>query len=123
MNIKLEELEIYKVSMEIGELVYEMVSGWNYFDKDTLGKQIVRSADSIALNVSEGYGRFFYKENRNFCYYSRGSAKETFTALQKAVNRNLITAEQYAFISDKLNLYFKLSYAYIKSIGTTKDDS
>ncbi len=91
-----------------------------FLDKDTLGKQLVRSADSIALNISEGYGRFFFKENKNFCYHSRGSAKETVTALEKAKQRNLISLEQYQLVSEKLNLYFKLSYSYIKSIGTTK---
>lgn len=121
MNIKLEDLEIYKISLDIGDLVYEVVSEWNQFDKDTLGKQLVRASDSIALNISEGYGRFYFKENKNFCYYSRGSAKETLTALEKANKRNLITVEQYKLVSAKLNLYFKLSYSYIKSIGTTKE--
>jgi four helix bundle protein len=120
-SIRLEDLEIYKISMEIGDLIYDLVSGWNHFDKDTLGKQIVKAADSIALNISEGYGRFFYKENRNFCYYSRGSAKETFSALEKALKRKLVTPEQHKLVLDKLNLYFKLSFSYIKSIGTTKD--
>ena len=123
MSIRLDDLEIYKTSMEIGDMAYEVVSKWNSFDRDTLGKQLIRAADSIALNISEGYGRFFFKENKNFCYYSRGSAKETVTALDKALRRNLIAPEQYRQVSDKLNLYFKLSFSYIKSIGTTKEVS
>ena len=121
MGLKLEELEIYKVSMEIGEIVYGVVVGWNLFDKDTLGKQFIRAADSIALNISEGYGRFHYKENKNFCYYSRGSAKETITALEKAKTRNLISPEQYQLLVHKLNYYFKLSFYYIQSIGSKKE--
>lgn len=121
MNIRLEDLEVYKISMEIGDIAYEIVSGWDFFDKDSLGKQLVKAADSIALNISEGYGRFYYKENKNFCYYSRDSAKETSTAFEKAKRRKLISPEQHQLITDKLNLYFKLSYLYIKSIGTTKE--
>lgn len=64
--IKLEDLEVYKVSMEIGEIVWEIVEKWNYYQKDTLGKQFTRSADSIALNISEGYGRFHYAEKETF---------------------------------------------------------
>jgi four helix bundle protein len=64
--IKLEDLEVYKVAMEIGDIVWEIVEKWNYYQKDTLGKQFTRSADSIALNISEGYGRFHYAENRFF---------------------------------------------------------
>lgn len=107
--IKLEDLEVYKVSMEIGEIVWNIVEKWNYYQKDTLGKQFTRSADSIALNISEGYGRFHYAENRNFCWYSRGSAFETGTAIRKAVQRNLLSEEEYEVLKSKLLLYFQIN--------------
>jgi four helix bundle protein len=117
-GLKLEELEVYKVSMEIGELVWQIVAKLEYFERKTLGAQFVNAADSIAFNISEGYGRFHYKENKNFCYYSRGSAKETLTATEKARTRNLISNEEYVLINQKLNLYFRLIFGYINSIGT-----
>ena len=117
MSLKLQDLEVYKVSMEIGEIAWNIVSDWPPFAKETLGKQFVRAADSVALNISEGFGRFHYKDNKNFCYYSRGSAKETLTALEKAKNRGLVSPETYQLFSEKLVFYFKLSYSYIKSIG------
>lgn len=116
-GIKLEELEVYKVAMEIGELVWGIVDQWHYFPKKTLGAQYVDAADSIALNISEGYGRFHYKENRNFCYYSRGSAKETFTATQKAWKRRLMSEEDFKVLSQKLDRYFRLMFGYSRSIG------
>lgn len=122
-TIKLEELEVYKVALEIGEIVWTIVEKWEYFAKKTLGCQFVEAADSIAFNVSEGYGRFFYKENRNFCYYSRGSAKETLTAVSKAKSRNLITDEQFNLLSPKLDHYFRLMYGYIKSIGKNDNEA
>jgi len=115
---KLEELEVYQVAMEIGELIWEAVSRWDYFSKKTLGAQLVESGDSIALNIAEGYGRFHYKENRNFCYYSRGSAKETLSAVSKARTRNLISEEIFCILSQKLTSYFRLMFNYIGSIGT-----
>lgn len=121
-GLKLEELEVYKVSMEIGEIVWQVVLKWEYFERKTLGAQFVDAADSIALNISEGYGRFHYKENKNFCYYSRGSAKETLTVTEKAKSRNLITEEQYLLLIEKLNLYFRLVFGYINSIGTSGEN-
>lgn len=88
----------------------------------TLGAQFVNAADSIALNISEGYGRFHYKENKNFCYYSRGSAKETLTAVEKSKSRNLINESEYLLLTQKLSLYFRLIFGYINSIGTSGDD-
>ena len=121
-SLRLEDLEVYKVAMEIGEMVWVIVGRWDYFQKKTLGTQFVNAADSIALNISEGYGRFHYKENKNFCYYSRGSAKETLTALNKAKTRSLLTEEEFQLLSAKLNLYFRLVFGYINSIGKTKED-
>ncbi len=92
--ISLIDLEVYKVALLIGDKVYKMVDKWDYFNKDTLGKQFVRAADSIALNIAEGYGRFYFKENKNFNYYSRGSAFESTACLRKAFKRNLILEEE-----------------------------
>jgi four helix bundle protein len=115
--LTLDNLQVYKVSVEIGELAWDIVSKWSFFERDTLGKQFTRAADSIAFNISEGYGRFFYAENRNFCYYSRGSAFETLTAVNKARSRNLLSEDQFLLLSSKLNFYFTLINPYIKSIG------
>ncbi|MGQ9799185.1 MAG: four helix bundle protein [Ignavibacterium sp.] len=50
-----------------------------FFTKDVVGKQLIKAADSVAENLSEGFGRYFYKENKQFCYHSRGSLFETKT--------------------------------------------
>jgi len=64
--MKLEEFHVYQLSMEMGEKVWEIVIKWDYFSKDTIGKQLVRSVDSVAANLSEGYGRFHFNETKHF---------------------------------------------------------
>lgn len=51
--MKLEDLEIYKLSIEIAERVWNIALLWKQFEKGTIGKQILISADSIAANISE----------------------------------------------------------------------
>lgn len=77
--MKLEEFRVYQLSMDLGEEVWNLVIKWDYFAKDTIGKQLVRSMDSVAANLSEGYGRYHFKEAKNFSYYSRGSLYESKT--------------------------------------------
>jgi len=91
----LEDLKVYQLAMEVGDSNWKIVSKWNYFERDTIGKQLVRAADSIAANISEGFGRYHFKENRYFCFVARGSLFETKTWLEKAVKRNLITLEEF----------------------------
>lgn len=102
--MKLEELQVYQLSMDLGEKVWSIVNDWSYFEKDTIGKQLIRSVDSVAANISEGFGRFHYKDAKKFYYYSRGSLYETKTWLSKAKNRNLISKEN--FIEFEKNNYY-----------------
>ena len=36
---------------------------WTYFKRDSIGKQVCRSSDSISANIAEGFGRYSFKEN------------------------------------------------------------
>src|ERR1035437_1337643 len=117
MKSALNDLEIYREAMEIGEEVWSMVAHWDFFAKDTIGKQIVRASDSVAANLSEGYGRFHFKENQKFCYYSRGSAEETQTWLEKAARRDLVERETARSLYDRIETLKKRINAYIHSIG------
>ena len=117
MSKSLNELEIYREAMRLGEVVWDVVSTWPQLAQDTVGKQLIRSADSIAANLAEGYGRYHYKENLKFCYYSRGSLAESQTWLEKAANRKLIDTDQARQTYRELETLRKRLNTYIKSIG------
>lgn len=115
--MELEELKVYNMSMDIGENVWGFVSEWNYFEKDTIGKQLVRSIDSVAANLSEGFGRFHFRESKHFAYYSRGSLYESKTWITKAHNRKLIKQEQFENLMSSIEIIGKMLNKYIQSIG------
>lgn len=106
----LKDFQVYQRAMNLGDQVWSVVDGWTWFQRDTVGKQLVRAVDSIAANLSEGLGRYHYRERINFGYYSRGSLYETQTWLTKAKNRNLISDEDYdSFINEIKNIGIKLN--------------
>lgn len=113
----LEDLEVYQLTESFSDEIWFIVHRWDYFAKDTVGKQIVRSADSISANIAEGYGRYHYKENRNFCYFSRGSIIETKGWLKKSKNRNLLNEEEFNGLFEKLQIIHLKLNAYLKFIG------
>jgi four helix bundle protein len=122
----LEDLEVYQLAEKFSDDIWAIVIKWDYFAKDTVGKQMVRSADSISANIAEGYGRYHYKENRNFCYFSRGSILETKGWLKKAKNRSLLNDDEFNMLFETLQtIHIKLN-AYLKFIGksatSTKQD-
>jgi four helix bundle protein len=115
--MNLDDLRIYQRAMSLGASMWTEVRAWSRFDKDTIGKQLVRSADSIAANISEGNGRFHYGEIRQFCYYARGSLEETKTWVAKAEDRQLLSHERSAEFRSELNALSRMLNAYIKTIG------
>jgi four helix bundle protein len=119
----LEDFKTYNFSMEIGEEIWNIVLKWGYFEKDTVGKQLVKAADSIAANLSEGLGRYHFKETKNFAYYSRGSLFETKTWLTKALNRKLIMEEQFVSLISRIEEIGRMINGYITSIGSVSEPS
>lgn len=115
--MKLEDLQVYQISMKLADEVHDLVMEWDNFHKFSTGTQLLDAADSVSANISEGYGRFHFKDHRNFLYFSRGSLSETKTWLTKAVTRKLIAEEKYNDLMNRYNsLGIKLNN-YIKSIG------
>src|SRR6516225_7993903 len=102
MSNRIEDIEIYNLSEEFADRIWFLVLKWDFFEKDTVGKQLVRSSDSIGANIAEGFGRYHYKENKNFCFFSRGSIIETKGWLRKAKTRNLIDEETFQSLFQQL---------------------
>jgi len=86
-----ENLRIYKLAEELADEIWKIVHRWDTFARDTVGRQIVRSADSIGANIAEGTGRFNFQDNRRFVKTARGSLNETQHFLRRAFKRDLLT--------------------------------
>jgi len=116
-----ENLRVYKLAEEIADIVWDIVSRWDYFAKDTTGKQLVNSADSIGANIAEGYGRGSHADNRRFAKISRGSLFEVKHWLRRAYKRELLKEDEIERLHSLVNeLTPKLS-AYINSISNKID--
>ena len=100
--LKLNDIGAYKISFNLSNYIWDIVILWNYFEKDTLGKQWVRAIDSISANIAEGFGRYTKKDKINFYRYSFGSLKESMDWAQKAKIRKIITSQQYEYIMNEL---------------------
>jgi four helix bundle protein len=115
--MKLEELRVYHMAMDLGEATWKIVEGWDDFPKRTMGCQLVKAVDSVAANLSEGFGRYHYADSKRFCYYSRGSLFETKCWITKANNRKLIPDDEYTKFIQQIELLGIRINNYINSIG------
>lgn len=122
-NTNFENLEIYQLSEKLADKVWNIVLSWNNLASDTIGKQLIRSADSIGANIAEGNGRGTPIDNRRFLRMARGSLYETRHWLRRAKTRNLLTDDQIEFLSANIiELTPKLN-SYIGKVSKTIRES
>ena len=113
----LSELRIYHLAVEIGEKVWEEVSGWDSFSRWSLGKQLVECADGIAATMIEGYYRHTSGEVVRFFRYALSSAKEASLWWWRAWRRGLISRRGcYEEVRDKLNDLIPQTINFIKTL-------
>jgi four helix bundle protein len=115
MKLELEQLEIYRLSETIADAIWKICEEWSWYNKHTVGGQLVRAADSIGANIADGYGRFSFREKVRFCYYARGSLMETKYFLKRAEVRGMITTTQLDKISGVVASLAPMLNAYIRS--------
>jgi len=120
MDYTLEKLEVYNLAEDFSDRIWKIVQCWKIFEKDTVGKQMTKAADSISANIAEGYGRYYYKESKQFYFYGRGSILETKSWLSKCNRRGIIPIEESEeLINYAEKILFKLN-AYIKFVAKSQ---
>jgi four helix bundle protein len=111
------DLRVYRLSEELADLVWDSTRRWDVFARDTVGKQVVRSADSVGANIAEGSGRGTYQDNRRFVRTARGSLYETRHWLRRAFRRRLLLDVHVAPLQSLLTEPDPTLNAYLNSIG------
>ena len=87
-----EELECWKACAEVRRFIIALIKGYPKDEKFALIDDMKRAARSSTHNIAEGFGRFHYQENIQFCRQSRGSLYELID--------QLITSKEEGFIQD-----------------------
>lgn len=99
-----EEMNIYQLAREQSNTIWFLIQNTTLGQDYKLREQINGSSGSVMDNIAEGFGRGGNKEFINFLSYSRGSCCETKAQLQRALDRNHITKEQYLELVSKAEI-------------------
>ncbi|MGC1515373.1 MAG: four helix bundle protein [Maribacter sp.] len=95
-NIKtFEDLECWKKGTILRRAIGTTIKTFPDFEKYELVSQMRRASRSITHNIAEGYGRYHYQENAQFCRISRGSTYEIIDQLVTALDEEYIELEKH----------------------------
>src|SRR3974390_256277 len=89
------DLVVWRLARELRIIVYSLVKKLPAEEKYALNTQMRRAAQSIGANIAEGFGRYSYRENIQFCRQARGSAFEIRDHLVTAVDAQFITRNEF----------------------------
>ena len=112
----ISDLKVYNESLRVGEVVWCIIRKFDARTYDALGRQLIRSTDSISANISEGFGRFHFRDKKRFYYIARGSLEESITWLTKANLRNQLTNAEFAETIESLIEIRKMLNGLIRSL-------
>lgn len=121
--MKLEDLKLYQECLDFEKEVWDIANNWEGFNRDTVGKPFIQSADAISGNIAQGYGRYNFKDKKHYCYISRGYLLKTKGWLIKSKERELIGEEKADELIEFVEKIHRMLNAYIRSIGRPKDDN
>ena len=63
-----DELQILKDAEALADDIWQLVLRLSPFERDVVGRQLARAADSVGANIAEAYGRFHFGE-KNGSYH------------------------------------------------------
>lgn len=111
------ELEIYQSSLPIAEKIYKLAEKFPKDETYGLADQLRRASASIGANITEGFGRFHYKDKLLFFYDSRGFAYETMHFIELSSRIGYINDEDRSNLIEALNKLSVRINNFINSIG------
>jgi four helix bundle protein len=107
-----KELKCWKAAVELRTELKPKIDAFPIEEKYRLKDQLIRALRSVTNNIAEGYGRYHFQENIQFCRQSRGSLTE--------IQDHLITQSEFDFFDGKIENCLALLNGYINYLIKAK---
>lgn len=111
-----EDLECWKKAKQLRIKISSIARTFPSDEKFGLSSQITRAIRSVSFNIAEGYGRFHYKENAQFCRISRGSLYEVLDQVIVANEEGYIAESMLKELRQEIFENIKILNGYINSL-------
>lgn len=116
-----EELNCWKESVLLRKELKQLIDTLPKQEEYRLKDQLIRCLWSVTNNIAEGYGRFNFQGNIQFCRISRGSLYETIDHLIIAEEENYISKIELTNRKEQINKCLAILNGYINYLKKVKD--
>lgn len=115
-----EELECWKKAASLRRRISALAKTFPSEEKYRLVDQMIRASRSATAQIAEGFGRFHFQENIQFCRQARGSIFELIDHLITAHEEKLISTEDLAEIRFEIDNCLAVLNGYINYLAKAK---
>lgn len=120
MSMKFKELEVWKKGRELRKEISALTKSFPPDEKYRLVDQMIRASRSVTANIAEGYGRYHYQENIQFCRQTRGSLTELQDHLTVAMDEEFISQTKEKLFDDMIEECIRMLNGYINYLIKSK---
>jgi len=117
------DLDAWKLARQLRSLVYTLSRKFPPDERHTLIAQIRRAAISVTADLAEGYGRYSYQENSQFCRHSRGSTYEVRDHLTTALDQSYISVSTWKEGDELARRVIQVLNGYIRATQQRREQS
>ena len=117
------DLEVWQRCREIRKKIWDLCKDFPNEEKFRLSDQMVRASRSATACIAEGYGRFHYQENIQFCRQSRGSLYELIDHIDVAVECEYFNNNFAESLIQEIKTAVRVLNGYIKFLKKQKEQS
>ncbi|OGP61092.1 MAG: hypothetical protein A2162_11940 [Deltaproteobacteria bacterium RBG_13_52_11b] len=118
-----EDLEVYKLAREFSRKVGQLIRILPQEEGYNLKNQIRRAKLSVTNNIAEGFGRYHYQENIQFCRQARGSICELIDDFNECFDNGYIDQDYRDQLKNDAYHLIKVLNGYIAAIKRQKEKS
>jgi four helix bundle protein len=116
-----EDLEIWQLARELRREISALVKTFPPEEKYRLADQMIRASRSVTANIAEGYGRYHYQENIQYCRQSRGSLFEMIDHMTVALDEGYIAGDRFESLKERISIVIKKLNGYIHYLEKRKN--
>ena len=118
-----KDLDAWKLARTLRILIYTLIKKLPAEERFALSSQLRRAVQSIGANIAEGFGRYSYQENIQFCRQARGSAYEVRDHLVTAADANFMSESECAEADSLAQRVIQVLNGYIRATAKKQEES
>ena len=115
-----EDLECWQACRKVRQYISKLIKSYPKDEKYRIVDEMIRASRSTTHNIAEGFGRFHYQENIQFCRISRGSLYELKDQLICSLDDGFIKGEEYKEGMELIDKAIALVNGYINYLDKRK---